>query len=71
MSKLLRYIFLLDKKPNDKLAQALVDNDSKLNISKDGVVSINFESPEVQEDLHRLIMDFKDIPVEKTRGARA
>jgi hypothetical protein len=71
MSKLLRYIFLLDKKPNDKLAQALVDNDSKLNISKDGVVSINFENPEVQKDLHRLIMDFKDIPVEKTRSARA
>jgi DNA-binding transcriptional regulator WhiA len=68
MTRIWRAIFRLDSEPVDRLAAALIENDSKLKISKDGVVSVDMENPAVRQDIRQLIQDFKDIPVE--RGAR-
>ena len=61
MSNLIRFFLRLDKAPIDNLARVIVDNDQKVIVSKDGVVSIDMENPAVQEDLVNLIKGFKDI----------
>ncbi len=44
-------------------------NDHRLNLSKDGVVSLKLDDPEVQEDLRKLIEDFKSVKTELPRRA--
>ncbi|RKJ84410.1 hypothetical protein D6R50_06515 [Aeromonas veronii] len=67
MSNLIRFFLRLDKAPIDNLARVIVDNDQKVIVSKDGVVSIDMENPAVQEDLVNLIKGFKDISIEAPR----
>jgi hypothetical protein len=67
MSDLIRFFLRLDKTPIDSLARVIVDNDQKVIVSKDGVVSIDMDNPAVQKDLVNLIKGFKDISTEAPR----
>ncbi|MCC0182586.1 hypothetical protein LEO76_13790 [Aeromonas hydrophila] len=67
MSDIIRFFLRLDKTPIDNLARVIVDNNNKVIVSKDGVVSIDMENPAVQEDLVNLIKGFKDISIETPR----
>ncbi|CAD7534261.1 MULTISPECIES: hypothetical protein [Aeromonas] len=69
MPKIFRRLLGLDTKPVDELAAMLIMNDHRLNLSKDGVVSLKLDDPEVQEDLRKLIEDFKSVKTELPRRA--
>ena len=68
MSDFIKYYLLrLDRAPVDNLAKVIAANNTKVIVSKDGVVSMNMENPDVQQDLVDLIKGFKDISTEPPR----
>jgi hypothetical protein len=52
---------LLKRKPIGRLEKALIENRDKINISKDGAVSMNLDNPEVIKDIQDIIIQFKDV----------